>query len=76
MSEGIRTPGSVGAKGSNDNNLRKLADQDGAKSGALGAQKVDIDADLVAVIDAWPDLPDAVKAGIVAMVGAAKAAGR
>ena len=30
------------------------------------------DADLVAVIEAWPELPPAVKAGILAMVDAAK----
>ena len=29
------------------------------------------DADLAAVIEAWPNLPEAVRAGIVAMVGAA-----
>ena len=28
--------------------------------------------DLAAVVDAWPDLPEAIKAGIVAMVKAAK----
>ena len=31
-----------------------------------------IDTDLQAVIDAWDTLPEAVKAGIVAMVGAAR----
>ena len=30
------------------------------------------DADLVAVIEAWPELPTAVKAGILAMVDAAR----
>ncbi len=29
------------------------------------------DSDLTAVIDAWPDLPEALKAGIVAMLKAA-----
>ena len=34
--------------------------------------RMQTDPDLVAVVAAWPDLPGAVKAGIVAMVGAAK----
>jgi hypothetical protein len=29
------------------------------------------DPDLAAVVDAWPDLPEAIRAGIVAMVKAA-----
>jgi hypothetical protein len=35
-----------------------------------GARDGDFDADLQAVVDAWPDLPVAVKAEIVAMVAA------
>jgi len=31
-----------------------------------------IDPDLAAVVDAWPDLPEALKAGILAMVKAAR----
>jgi hypothetical protein len=31
-----------------------------------------MDADLVAVIDAWPTLPEAIKAGILAMIRTAK----
>ena len=42
--------------------------QGGAESGAHNAP---IDADLQAIIEQWPELPDAVKAGIVAMVKAA-----
>jgi hypothetical protein len=30
------------------------------------------DPDLIAVVDAWPQLPGAIKAGIVAMVKAAR----
>ncbi|MCH7685408.1 MAG: hypothetical protein IH899_01785 [Planctomycetes bacterium] len=45
--------------------------QGGAESGAVGAQSALMDPDLRAVIEAWPELPDAVKAGILAMVRAA-----
>jgi hypothetical protein len=31
--------------------------------------------DLAAVVDAWPDLPDAIRAGIVAMVKTASSEG-
>jgi len=41
-----------------------------AKSGALGAAKQVVDAELNEVINAWPDLPDVLKAGILAMVRA------
>jgi hypothetical protein len=33
-----------------------------------------VDADLAAVMDAWPTLPEAIKAGILAMVKAAERA--
>ena len=45
-----------------------IAPQSGAESGAVGAQTPAIDADLQAVIDAWPTLADDVKARILAMV--------
>jgi hypothetical protein len=34
-----------------------------------------LDADLVAIVEAWPTLPVAVKAGMLAMVAAAKVSG-
>jgi len=40
--------------------------QGGAESGARSP----IDLDLQAIIDAWPSLTEAIKAGILAMVGA------
>ena len=43
----------------------------GAESGAVGARNSPIDSRLRAVIEAWPTLPDAVKAGILAIVEAA-----
>lgn len=46
--------------------------QSGAESGVLGAQNGPFDADLAAVVTAWPTLPAAIKAGILAMIGAAK----
>jgi len=42
-----------------------------APGAAVDAENTPIDADLQAVIQRWPELPEAVKAGIVAMVQAA-----
>ena len=39
-----------------------------APGAAVGAENNPIDADLQAIIQCWPDLSDAVKAGIVAMI--------
>ena len=47
-------------------------DQSGAESGARDAQYASIDPELAAVVDGWPTLSVAIKAGILAMVGAAK----
>jgi hypothetical protein len=46
--------------------------ESGAESGALGAQNGPVDPDLAAVMEAWPGLPAAIRAGILAMVRAAK----
>lgn len=46
--------------------------ESGAESGALGKDLSHFDADLRAVIEAWPGLPDDVKAEIVAKVRAAQ----
>ncbi len=51
-----------------------IADQSGAESGALGAQNRPCDADLAEVVQSWPSLPDALRAGILAMVRAARGA--
>jgi hypothetical protein len=40
----------------------------GAESGAVGAQNTPIDPDLAEVIRAWPTLPEATRAGILAAV--------
>ena len=42
--------------------------QSGAESGALGAQNAPFDPDLATVVEAWPGLPAAIKADILAMV--------
>jgi hypothetical protein len=48
-----------------------VCDQGGAKSGARIARAGISDPDLATVLAAWPALPQAIKAGILAMVGAA-----
>lgn len=59
-------------------NIEVLTESD-AKSGALSdgadrdpVDRGDFDPDLVAVVEAWGDLPQAVRAGIVAMVRATR----
>ena len=47
-----------------------VSDQSGAESGADGARQAPHDPQLATVIAAWHILPDAVKAGILAMVKA------
>jgi hypothetical protein len=41
----------------------------GAKSGALAVEKPTIDPALAAILDAWPTLPEPIKAAIRALVG-------
>jgi hypothetical protein len=40
----------------------------GAESGALGAPMAPLDPDLAAVVDAWPTLPEPIRAGILGMI--------
>ena len=49
---------------------RPIPLQGGADCGALGTQGAAIDLGLVAVIQAWPGLRDAIQVGILAMVEA------
>ena len=42
-----------------------------AESGAVVADSPTSDPDLARVVEAWADLPESLRAGIVAMVGAA-----
>ena len=53
-----------------------IATTGAAKSGARDAANQVVEAELLEVIDAWPELPEGVRAGIVAMVEAAKGEGR
>jgi len=46
--------------------------QGAAESAALDAREAPLGSDLRAVISAWPNLPDAIRAGILAMIGATK----
>ena len=43
-----------------------------ARGAAVGAEDAPIDPDLQAIIERWPELPEAVRTSIVAMVRAAK----
>lgn len=45
-----------------------VSESGGANSGALGARGGAIAPELRAIIDAWPTLPEAIKAGILALV--------
>ncbi len=51
--------------------LQNQAVSGGAESGADSADLAQIDSDLQHIIDAWPDLPEPIKAGVLAMVKAA-----
>jgi hypothetical protein len=52
-----------------------LSAKGGAESGALTPTKTNIDPALSALIDAWPMLPEAIRAGILAMIRAAVSGG-
>ena len=52
------------------NDLQRPKLSAGAESGALGADSPLIDSDLQVIVTAWPALPEAVRAGILAMIGA------
>ena len=48
------------------------SDQSGAESGALSAENHPTDPNLTLIISAWPRLPEPIKAGIIAMIQAAR----
>lgn len=55
-----------------DNSLQQTPIRGEAESEAVSPNSGPMDADLAAVFDAWPTLPEAIKAGILAMIGVAK----
>ena len=57
-------------KTSNAEDLRQTQSGCAAPGAAVGAENAPIDPDLQSIIERWPELPDAVKADIVAMVRA------
>ena len=59
-------PGSVTTD--NQSKLEKVTDSGGAESGADSPDLAQIDPDLAKVVRAWPELPEAVRVGILAMV--------
>jgi hypothetical protein len=50
----------------------QVSDAAGADAGAVETKTAQFPPDLQALIDAWPTLPDAIRAGILAMVRAAR----
>jgi len=58
-----------------DKDLGKSESEVGALGGALETKTAQHEPDLQTIIDAWPTLPDAIKAGILAMVKAASDVG-
>jgi len=55
-------------------NTRKQAvsEAGGAKSGALSTNLIPVDSDQQRILDAWPTLPEPLRAGILAMIEAAR----
>jgi hypothetical protein len=51
---------------------RGASEGTGADAGAVETKTAHDDPDLQAIIDAWPALPEAIKAGILAMIRAAE----
>jgi hypothetical protein len=65
--------GQAGLEPSHDSHGNQhTTNQSGAKSGARIEHTESSDPDLASVVAAWPDLPRAIKAGILAMVSTAK----
>ena len=57
---------------SNSSRIKESEDSGGAECGADFSDSPPSDPDLAVVIDAWAKLPEAVRAGILAMIRAVK----
>ncbi len=64
------------ANSSDGQDLGETSNPRAAESDASDCKNAATDRDLRAVVDAWPVLPDAVKAGILAMVRASTDGGQ
>ena len=60
-----------GPKASDCNDLRQSQTSSAAPGAAVDTENGPIDAELQSIIERWPELPGAVKAGILAMIHAA-----
>ena len=58
-------------KAANDKHLRNEVSGVGPEMGPVTTNPPALEPDLQSIVELWPDLPQAVKAGIVAMVRAA-----
>jgi hypothetical protein len=50
-----------------------ISAEGGAKPGAVAAEIQSIDPDLACLINAWPDLPPAIRRAVLALIGSAQA---
>jgi len=58
------------SQGSENTGKTGISADAGADAGAVETKNCSPDADLQSIIDAWPTLPEAIRAGILAMVDA------
>ncbi len=71
--QGTHNPLVPGSNPGGPNGLRQTDDPSAARGAAASAENAVFDQDLETVIERWQSLPEAVRAGILAMVQATKA---
>jgi hypothetical protein len=72
LPRGRRSNGGAGNRTSPENPKKTaLSEQRGTESGTVATDPTPIDPDLAKIIDAWPTLPEPIRAGILAMIRAA-----